>query len=376
MSASETLKLGFVPLVDAAPLIVAEQRGFFARHGLNVVLSREPSWATIRDKVSVGVLHGAQMLGAMPLASVLGLGVFPTPLVSGIVLNRGGNNITVSADLGRQMQDAAPGPRDAVNSGLGLARVIARRKLAGAPPLIFGVTFPWSSHNYLLRAWMVASGIDPERDVRIAVVPPPLMAAKLAARHLDGYCVGEPWCQRAADLGIGTVVAATVEIRPGHFEKVLAVRRAWAADHAETHHALIAAIIEAQDWIDDPANRPEVARLMVTHAFVDAPADLVERALAGRILTTGDGDERIVPDFITFGRKASGLPRVINSEWTLAQMQRWGQAPLDIDVPGVIAATYLPQAYEAAAHLFERPAGPDASAPTQETSEQGAFRHG
>lgn len=376
MTGSETLKLGFVPLVDAAPLIVADQRGFFIRHGLNVGLSREPSWATVRDKVSVGVLDGAQMLGAMPLAATLGLPAFPTPLVSGVVLNRGGNNITVSAELGRQMQEAAPGPRDAANSGLALARVIARRKLAGAPPLTFGVTFPWSSHNYLLRAWLVASGIDPERDVRIAVAPPPLMVAKLAARHLDGYCAGEPWCQRAADLGIGTVVAATVEIRPGHFEKVLAVRKAWAEERPEIHHALIAAVIEAQDWIDDPANRPEVARLMVTHAFVDAPAELVERALAGRILTTGDGDERQVTDFMTFGRKASGLPRVINSEWTLAQMQRWGQAPLDIDVAAVTAATYLPQAYEAAAHLFERPTEPAVAPQTRESSEQGAFRHG
>ncbi len=375
MSGLERLKLGFVPLVDAAPLIVAEQRGFFTRHGLDVVLSREPSWATIRDKVSVGVLDGAHMLAAMPLAATLGLPAFPTPLVSGIVLNRGGNNITVSAELGRQMQEMSPGPRDAINSGQGLARVIARRKLAGAPLLTFGVTFPWSSHNYLLRSWLVASGIDPERDVRIAVVPPPLMVAKLAARHLDGYCVGEPWCQRAADLGIGAVAAATVEIRPGHFEKVLAVRRGWAAERPEIHHALIAAVIEAQDWIDDPANRPEAARLMVTHAFVDAPADLVERALAGRILTTGDGDERQVADFITFGRKASGLPRAINSEWTLAQMQRWGQASLEIDIPAVIAATYLPQAYEAAALLFERPPAV-APAQTQETSEQGAFRHG
>lgn len=376
MSGSETLKLGFVPLVDAAPLIVADQRGFFARHGLEVALSREPSWATIRDKVSVGVLDGAHMLAAMPLASTLGLPAFPTPLVSGIVLNRGGNNITVSAELGRQMQEAAPGPRDARNSGQGLARVIARRKLIGAPPLRFGVTFPWSSHNYLLRAWLVASGIDPERDVAVTVVPPPLMVAKLAARHLDGYCVGEPWNQRAADLGIGTVAAATVEIRPGHFEKVLAVRKAWARERPEIHHALIAALIEAQDWIDDPANRPEAARLMVTHAFVDAPAELVERALAGRILATADGDERLVPDFITFGRKASGLPRATNSEWTLAQMQRWGQTGLDIDIPAIIAATYLPQAYEAAAQLFERPAGAAASPQTQEITEQGAFRHG
>src|SRR6266850_1427849 len=207
------LRLGFVPLTDCAPLVMAAELGLFRKYGLDVVLSRELGWASIRDKIIYGELEAAHALAAMPSAATIGFGSIPCECLAALVLNLHGNAITLSNDLWRR------GVRD----GSTLRQEIVRSRQSR--PLTFGVVFSCSSHQFLLRGWLAAAGTDPDRDVRIVVVPPPQMVVNLEAGHLDGFCVGEPWNSVAVQARAGWCVAATAELEPGNPEKVLMVRR-------------------------------------------------------------------------------------------------------------------------------------------------------
>lgn len=184
------LTLGFIPLTDCAPLVIALEKGWFARYGLDVVLSKETSWANIRDKVVIGILDGAQMLAPMPIASTLGLGPVERPTITALSLDLNGNAITVSQTLYSEMRALDPAGMTRRPFGAEpLRRVIQERATRGEAPLTFAVVFPVSTHAYQLRYWMGAAGIDPDRDLRLIVVPPPQMVSQLKAGHIDGFCV-------------------------------------------------------------------------------------------------------------------------------------------------------------------------------------------
>jgi nitrate/nitrite transport system substrate-binding protein len=339
-----SLRLGFVPLVDCAPLAIAHAGGFFARYGLDVELSREPSWANIRDKVFIGALDGAHMLAAMPLSASLGLGGLPpVPMIVPAVLNLNGNAITVSSALWEQMAQASD--QAALAPGRALRIVVERRRAMGAPPLVFAVVFAYSSHNYLLRFWLGQAGIDPDRDVRIVFVPPPLMPANLSARHIDGFCVGEPWNQRIVDLRAGRIVASTAEIWSNHPEKVFAVAQSWADQNPNALRAVVAAIVEAARWMDEPGNRAEAARVLAGPAYVNAPEEIVAAAMTGRPRFDGDGPALSRPDYIVFHRYAANFPWRSQAAWTLGQMRRWGQLPDAVDIDALVARVYRPDIY-------------------------------
>ncbi len=229
------LVLGFVALTDAAPLIVAREKGMFRRHGLSVQLSREASWASIRDKVALGMLDAAQMLAPMPIAASLGLGPLAVPTVAPMTLDLNGNAITVSAGLFAGMAAAEPGwserrPRRAT----ALARLLAR----GHRRPVLAVVHPFSTHNYQLRCWLAEGGVDPERDVDLVVIPPDQMVERLEQGSIDGFCVGEPWNQVAVRCGVGCLVITSHEIWPGATEKVLGVTASWAERYPRTLAAL------------------------------------------------------------------------------------------------------------------------------------------
>lgn len=342
------LTLGFVPLSDCAPLVVARAHGLFARFGLDVTLSPEPSWANIRDKVAVGALDGAHMLAALPIAATLGLGGLSRPMVTALSLNLNGNGITFSNALWQAvvatglLNETAP-----ASLGTALKRVIAQRQAAGEPPLTFAVVFPFSSHNYLLRYWLASHGIAPDRDVTFAVVPPPLMVARLAAGHIDGFCVGAPWNQRAAELGIGRVALLSSAIWSHHPEKVLGVTRDFAERLPNTHAALIAALIAACRWLDQPGNGPATAELMAREAFVDMPAEVLAPAYEGWIRPAAGEAPRAAPDLLVFHRHAANFPWTSHAEWTLAQMRRWGQIGPEVDIRSVAQSVYRPDIYRA-----------------------------
>lgn len=346
-----TLRLGFVPLLDAAPLVVAKERGFFRRHGLDVTLSRERSWANVRDNLEAGLLDAAQMLAPMTLAATLGAGARAVPMVTALSLGLNGNAITVSADLHRRMRELDPqGMRQYPVPARALAAVIEEERRQGRPPLVFAVVYPFSAHNYELRYWLATGGIDPDQDLEIRIVPPSAMVAALADGIIDGYCVGEPWGAHAAHLGCGHTIVRTYDVWNNAPEKVLGVTREWAERHPHTHRALVRALIDAARWIDRPENRLETVHVIAGESHVDAPVEVIERALApapaarpGEQSSTSAG---------TFYRGAATFPWRSHAIWFLTQMLRWGQIDPPVDFAALSAAVYRCDVYrEAAAPL-------------------------
>src|SRR5258708_5497692 len=250
MAERAKLKVGFIPIIDCAPVVLAEELGAFERQGLDVEIRREVSWANVRDK--------------LPLAITLGIDSVSVPLVNVMTLQVNGNALTLSQSLWREMEEVAP---DLVASGhaplvaRAVAAVARKRAASGGPRLVLASVFSYSAQNYMLRLWLSSGGLDPDRDVRLTVVPPPHTVAHLSGGVIDGYCVGEPWNQRAAVLGIGRIVLTGPDIWKGMPEKVLGTTEAFAEKNPETLKALIKALLEACQWLHEPSHRSGVARL-------------------------------------------------------------------------------------------------------------------
>jgi two-component system, oxyanion-binding sensor len=331
------LKLGIIPLCDCATVVVAKERGFFAEQDLDVDISREQSWANIRDKVAVGALDGAQMLASMPLSTTLGLGNFRVSIVTALGLNVGGNAITVSEELFARMAAADPAvmARRPVTAQA-LKAVIEADRRVGRAPMKFGMVYPFSPHNYELRAWLAQAGIDPDHDVRLVVAPPPHMVPNLSAGNIVGFCVGEPWNSLAATLGLGRILITSQEIWSGRVEKVLGVRQAWVDEAPEAHKALLKALLLAAQWADRPENRAEVAEIIARPAYVNAPLEIVRVAL-----------ER--PNFMIFNRHAANFPWRSQALWYLVQMRRWGQLPPSVDMRRAADEVFRADLYRLAA---------------------------
>ena len=342
------LRIGFIPLTDCAPLVFAKERGYFRRHGLEVELSREMSWASIRDKVAAGVLDAAQMLAPMPLSVTLGLGGVSAPFCTGLNLDLNGNAVTLSRALWERLEARAPeeltrSPRRAD----GLKLLIDEDRDAGRPPLRFGIVFPASSHELELRYWLAAAGIDPDRDVELRVVPPPFMADRLEEGILDGYCVGEPWNTLAWARGVGRPFVTKHDIWNHSPEKVLGVSASWLDAHPNSHRALLGALLEAGHAIDPAERRQEVAHVIAGESFVGAPVEVVSRSLI-RGLDDSVGSKGD-PDFHVFHRNAAAHPWKSHGLWFLTQMLRWGFIEKPIRLQRVVDEVYRPDLHREAA---------------------------
>nr|WP_255416791.1 CmpA/NrtA family ABC transporter substrate-binding protein [Thiohalobacter thiocyanaticus] len=342
--------LGFVPLTDCAPLVIAREKGMFKKHGLSVQLSKESSWASIRDKVCYGVLDGAQMLAAMPLTASVQQQC--QPMVTAMSLSLGGNAVTVSSSLYALLQ-AVEGQdlATAEGSASALAQVIRQRRARGEPPLQFGVVYPESSHNYLLRYWMASAGIDPDEDVEIRVVPPPYVVDRLRDGSLSGYCVGEPWNAKAVSDGIGRVLTTTHAIWNHHPEKVFGVTRAWAEAYPRTHQAVLMALLEACSWLDAPVNRDEACRILSRPEYVDSPEEVLAMSLQGSA-PGGVQPELRAP---VFHRYLANQPWRSHATWFLSQMLRWGQVTQPQALDDIVASVYRPDLYREAAGRLGMP---------------------
>jgi len=355
MLEKQKLELGFIPLTDCAPLVVAKEKGFFARQGLEVSLSRESSWANIRDKVCTGMLDGAQMLAAMPLMSALE-GYSCEPMVTSLSLDLNGNAITVSKELYARMLDAGKDDlKTASGSAIALRKVIEQDKAANLPPLTFAVVFPQSSHNYLLRYWMSSAGIDPDKDVRITVVPPPQITHYLRAGLINGCCVGEPWNSYAVSEGLGRTLITSYDIWNNHPEKVFAVTRNWAQRNPNTHQAILTALLEACEWLDRAENRREVCELLSAGRYVNAPIDVLEKSLTGTLQYSIDESARSTPDYNVFHRYAANFPWRSHALWFLTQMRRWGEIDDSINLENIAKSVYRPEVYRAACNALAKP---------------------
>jgi ABC-type nitrate/sulfonate/bicarbonate transport system substrate-binding protein len=316
------LRIGFLALTDAAPLIAARELGWFAHHDLQVELCREVGWATIRDKVVYGELDAAHAPAPMLWASQLGLGCGPAEVCTGFVFNLHGNAITLSTRLWEA------GVRDAAT----LRDEALRRR--GENKLTFGIVFPHSMHHVLLRQWLRDARLDPEQDVRIAVVPPAQMFRNLMAGTLDGYCAGEPWNTLAVQQGQGWCPVWSAAQSPGHVEKVLMVRRGFADRYPAEHGRLIAALTSAARWCDQPANRAALAQMLSAPAYLDLPAAVIAPALLGRF-SPRPGVTESVPDFHVFSQGGANVPTAARAATLQNDLLAAGLLPRSLITPGL-----------------------------------------
>jgi NitT/TauT family transport system ATP-binding protein len=343
------LRIGFIPLCDATALLVAVDKGFAAAEGLDIELVREVSWSNVRDKLNIGLFDAAHLIAPVAIASSLGLGHVKVPIVAAFGLGVNGNAITVSPSLHAAIAANADGPiTDPMVTARALAKVVAQRKAKGQPPLTFGMTFPFSTHNYHLRFWMAAGGVDPDEDVRLVVLPPPYMVESLANKHVDAFCVGAPWNSVAVDLGIGFILHFVSEILTRAAEKVLATRSRWALENPEALAKLIRAHAKAAEFVEQPENREEVATLLAAQNRIGVSAEVIRRTLDGKLKVAPDGAIRTSDRYILFGRDGAGRPDPVQAAWLYAQMVRWGQAPLSETMRAAACAVFRPDLYDAA----------------------------
>ena len=351
------LRIGFIPLVDAAALIVAVDKGFAAAEGLDVTLVREVSWSNVRDKLNIGLFDAAHLLAPVAIASSLGLGHVKLPIAAPFNLGLNGNAITVSPALHGAIMAKIDGDRfDPMATALALARVVAKRRKSGAEPLTFGMTFPFSTHNYQLRFWMAAGGVDPDEDVRLVVLPPPYMVDSLANGHVDAFCVGAPWNSVAVDLGVGHILHFVSDILVRAVEKVLAVRQDWSDKNPDTVAALVRAASRAADFIEQPENRAEAARILSAPERIGVDAEVVQRTLDGRLKISSDGTMRESSRYLLVGREGAARPDPVQAAWLYAQMVRWGQASVSPEALKTAMAVFRPDLYDAALGRQAKPA--------------------
>lgn len=337
------LTAGFLPLLDSALLVLAHELGIAEEEGFTLGLTRESSWANIRDRTALGHFDIALVLAPMPIAANLGLTPIATPMIAPVMTGLGNNAITVSADLWARMADAgAPGDLGAGPAGQALAQVVrsTTRKLR------FGVVHQTSSHNYELRYWLAASGIDPDHDVEIVVLPPPLLPEALGAGGLDGYCVGEPW-NSVGVASFGARVATTKSsIWQWSPDKAVGMRSDWAEQNPDLVAATIRAVYRAGQWCQDSANHLRAAEIMAAPAYLDRPVEIVSRALTGQI--DGGAQQLSIPDFYVPHAGAANFPWKSHGLWYYSQMVRWGEVGFSAANAAIAAATFRPDLYRAA----------------------------
>ncbi len=340
------INAGFLPLLDSALLVVAEARGFAAEEGLKLNLVKQSSWANIRDRLAVGHFDVAHMLAPMPIASSLGLNPLNVPTIAPMALGLGGNSVTVSPALWDLLVAAgAPSDLSARAVGAALKQVVAAR--AGGEKLRFGVVHPHSGHNYELRYWLAASGIHPDKDIEIVIVPPPLLPDALARGAIDGFCVGAPWNSVAVVRGVGRIATVKAAIWRSSPEKVLGLTSEWARREPEALAALIRAVYRASIWCGDRQNLDEVAQILAAPDYLDQPADILMHGLSGQLMLAR-GEMAGVDDFFIPHARAATFPWQSHALWFYSQMVRWGQLGHTAENARIAAECYRPDLYRAA----------------------------
>jgi len=317
---AERITAAFMPLVDAAPLIVAREMGFAGEEGIELDLVRAPSWSLVRDMLAFGHVEAAQMLSAVPVAMALGLGGVPAirsaPLSVPMVLSMNGNVIGVSRALEARLRKVGHdfGFNDPEQAGKALASI------AGTKPLRIGVPFPFSMHAELLYYWLTASGLPAPQNIDIRTVPPPLMAEALAADDIDAFCVGEPWGSMAVEAGNGALLIPGSAIWSAAPEKVLAVRDDWAEDQSALLNRLMRAIWRACRWLGESGSHTTAAELLARPEYLNLSPEILDRSLTGRMVVSPEGESRDCPDLVDFHSGAANFPWKSQAAWIADRM--------------------------------------------------------
>ena len=337
----EDLKFGFIKLTDMAPLAIAYEKGYFEDEGLYVTIEAQANWKVLLDGVIDGQLDGAHMLAGQPLGATIGFGT-KADIITAFSMDLNGNAITVSNAIWKQMKEYVPHengkPVHPIKADF-LKPFIEKYKDEGKP-FKMGMVFPVSTHNYELRYWLAAGGINPgfyaphkgdtsgtiDADALLSVTPPPQMPSTMEAGTIYGYCVGEPWNQQAVFKGIGVPVITDYEIWKDNPEKVFGVSKVWADKYTNTHKAVVKALIRAAMWLDKGGldNRKEASKILSQSKYVGADYEVIANSMTGTF-EYEKGDKRSLPDFNVFFRNNATYPYYSDAVWYLSQMRRWGQ---------------------------------------------------
>jgi two-component system, oxyanion-binding sensor len=315
-----SLRIAYLPLTDSAVLAVAREKGFAEEEGIALDLVRTVSWATLRDRLIFGQVQAAHMLAPLAIAVTLGLSQQPAPLAAPYKLNVNGNMLVMAREFAQALE---PDVLARLNDPLGTAHDFAAAIGLWKRKPVIGVVHRFSSHAVMLRYWLASAGVDPDRDVLLRVVPPSLTVEAMRAGEIDGFIAGEPWGSAAVDAGLAEAVAIGERIWRRGVEKILAFRTPWLEENPQVVDALIRALVRSAAWCDDPANHEALAHLLSQPHFVDQPADLIQRALSGRITARADMPPVDMPDFMLFSREATPFPWRSQALWLYSQLVRW-----------------------------------------------------
>ncbi len=327
--------LGFIALTDAAPLIIAKEKGFFAKHGMpEVKVMKQTSWAVTRDNLELGEagggIDGAHILSPMPLLLAAGKitkSKQPLPMATLARLNLQGQGISVAKEF--------LGDKLTIDNKAGLASAVAARKAQGKK-FKAAVTFPGGTHDLWMRYWLAANGIDPNKDADLVVIPPPQMVANMQTGTMDTFCVGEPWNQRLVNKKLGYTAAVTGELWKFHPEKSFSMRADWVDKNPKAAKALLMAVMEAQMWCEDPANLDELCEITSKDKYFKASVADIKPRLAGNF---DYGDGRVVKDSpyrMRFWSENASFPFKSHDKWFVTEDMRWGYLPAGTDIDALV----------------------------------------
>src|SRR5918992_1088512 len=326
------MRFGMIALTDCAPIVIAHELGYFKKFGIDSVVSKEASWAVIRDKMNLGENQGTHMLIGMPLASTMGLAGSPVkPMVIPWLLNRNGQAITLNNKL------RAAGAKTPAQ-----IKPLALKAKAAGDPLTFAMTFPPGTHAMWLRYWLASGGIHPDKDVNLITVPPPQMVANMKVDKMDGFCVGEPWNKRAIADGIGFTAVTTQQMWQDHPEKVLAFTEEFADKNPKTVKAILRAATESSQHVDKLEHRPHMAEVVSRPQYINTQKEVI----LGRMLGDydyGDGKKKKDPNYMTFFARNTNFPWKSHGVWWLSQFRRWGMVKEAPDYKGLVNQVLRPE---------------------------------
>jgi nitrate/nitrite transport system substrate-binding protein len=331
---TSTIRFGIIALTDCAPIVMAHELGLFRKFGITSVISKEASWAVIRDKLSLGENQATHMLIGMPFASTIGLAGSPVkPMVIPWMLNRNGQAIT----LNNRLKQAG------VRTPAALKPLVDKAKTAGTP-MTFAMTFPPGTHAIWTRYWLASGGIHPDRDVTLITIPPAQMVANMKIGKMDGFCVGEPWNKRAIADGVGFTAVTTQQLWKDHPEKVCAFTEEFAGRNPRTVKAILKALHLASAHLDVPANRAAAAGIIARPAYINCPPEIILERLVGKY-DYGDGRVEQDPHYMIFSDRHCNYPHRIFGVWWLTQFRRWGMVKGAPDYQAVSKNVMRPDLY-------------------------------
>jgi nitrate/nitrite transport system substrate-binding protein len=318
------IRFGMIALTDCAPIVIAHELGFFKKFGITSTVSKEASWAVIRDKLSLGENQATHMLIGMPLASTIGLAGSPMkPMVIPWLLNRNGQAITLNNKLKAANVRT---PKD-------LKPHVDRAKAAGSP-MTFAMTFPPGTHAMWIRYWLASGGIHPDKDVSLITIPPAQMVANMKVDKMDGFCVGEPWNKRAIADGVGYTAVTTQQLWKDHPEKVCAFTEEFAAKNPRTVKAVLKGLHLASVHLDKLENRKQAAEVISRPSYINCPPDIILERLMGKY-DYGDGRVEQDPNYMIFSDRHANYPHQIYGKWWMTQFRRWGMVKAAPDYAGI-----------------------------------------